>query len=104
MASEAREGLLTSSEVADLLRVHRKQVYRLMKQGLPAHRLGGEWRFVRAEVLAWAERGGAAPPPPLGEEATPVHRGTSGASPPPLLAANGDVVVEDLLAGLEAAG
>ncbi len=45
--------LLTTSEVATLLRVHPKHVYRLLRRGLPARRVGGEWRFARDEVLAW---------------------------------------------------
>ncbi|MEX1362501.1 MAG: helix-turn-helix transcriptional regulator [Nannocystaceae bacterium] len=46
--------LLTSAEVARLLRVHPKHLYRLLRRGLPGHRLGrGHWRFARAEVLAW---------------------------------------------------
>jgi putative molybdopterin biosynthesis protein len=78
------ESLLTTDEVAELLRVHPKHVYRLLKRGLPARKVGGEWRFVADEVLAWS--GGAAPEPPvvLGER-------------PPLVAANGDVALEVLL-------
>src|SRR4051794_27145097 len=44
--------LLTTEEVASLLRVHPKHVYRLLKKGLPARRVGSEWRFERGEVLA----------------------------------------------------
>ncbi len=33
---------LTTREVAELLRVHPKHVYRLRKRGLPAHRVGDE--------------------------------------------------------------
>src|SRR5208283_3172516 len=42
--------LLTTNEVARLLRVHPKHVYRLLKRGLPAHRVGDEWRFDEDEV------------------------------------------------------
>lgn len=46
--------MLTSVEVAQLLHVHPKHIYRLLRQGLPGHRVGrGHWRFHRAEVLAW---------------------------------------------------
>jgi excisionase family DNA binding protein len=46
--------LLTSPECAELLRVHPKHLYRLLRQGLPGHRVGrGHWRFDRDEVLAW---------------------------------------------------
>jgi putative molybdopterin biosynthesis protein len=101
MSSHPAGELLNSQEVSALLRVHRKQVYRLMRRGLPAHRVGGEWRFVRGEILAWVEkRDPATGPTPL-----PAPEGaTAEAAPPPLLAANGDVAVQLLLAGLEAAG
>jgi len=78
--------LLTTSEVARLLRVHPKHIYRLLKRGLPARRVGGEWRYEEAEILDWArgERPRAAPPTPS-------------LAPPPLLAANGDLALEALL-------
>jgi excisionase family DNA binding protein len=88
--------LLTSAEVADLLRVHPKHVYRLLRDGLPAHRVGSEWRFVRDEVLDWSSRRG-----PLGariEHAVAATRELGVA--PPLIAANGDVSVELVLGAL----
>ncbi|MDI1442816.1 helix-turn-helix transcriptional regulator [Polyangium sp. 6x1] len=78
--------LLTTHEVAALLRVHPKHVYRLLKRGLPARRVGDEWRYDEAEVLAWS-RGDSAVEP---AEAAPE------ASLPPLLAANGDLAIEVL--------
>jgi excisionase family DNA binding protein len=81
--------LLTSQEVARLLRVHPKHVYRLLARGLPARRAGGKWLFARDEVLAWSQQRGANPAPVTGVGPTGV---------PPLLAANGDLVVELLLA------
>ena len=88
--SMANEELLTSAEVAKLLRVHPKQIYRLLKQGLPGHRVGGEWRFYHSEVIRWSENKA-----PKEAEAAPVAR--EAAQIPPLLAANGDVVIELLL-------
>lgn len=88
--------LLKTTEVAKLLRVHPKHVYRLLGQGLPGRRVGGEWRFVREEVLAWSShRGGA---PAQRREATTHAPGEAA----PLLAANGDVVIDVLLARLVA--
>lgn len=81
--------LLTTADVAALLRVHPKHVYRLLRKGLPARRVGSEWRFERDEVLAWA--GARAPPVP---DDAPAAKAVS---PPPLVAANGDVAVEILL-------
>jgi excisionase family DNA binding protein len=79
--------LLRSKDVASLLRVHPKQVYRLMRRGLPALRVGGEWRFSRGAILEWAAHAGA-------DEGRAVA--VSG-SCPSLLAANGDLLIEDLL-------
>ncbi len=90
MATE-REALLTTVEVAALLRVHPKQVYRLLRQGLPAQRLGSEWRFSGADVLAWTKGGETgATRPAAGGEAVVSER-------PALLGANGDLAVELLL-------
>ena len=89
--------LLTSREVADLLRVHPKQVYRLIRRGLPARRVGAEWRFDRAEVMAWS--GAEAPrAPPASPFPAPDF------APPSIVAANGDVVVMLLLRAANALG
>jgi excisionase family DNA binding protein len=116
--------LLTSKEVAALLRVHPKQVYRLLKRGLPAARVGDEWRFDREEVLRWAALAdrrrtvGAVPTEAGDAEAT--RRPSDDAVPaadtgsvsafgpssrtPPLLAANGDCAIELVLTELRRAG
>jgi excisionase family DNA binding protein len=93
--------LLTTVEVAEVLRVHPKHVYRLLRKGLPARRVGSEWRFSRADVLAWSggradeRRPEGAPPAPgaAAEDAAPA-----------LVAANGDVAVLALLALAAARG
>ncbi len=100
---EPSEPLLTSAEVASLLRVHPKHVYRLLARGLPARRAGGKWLFARGEVLEWARGGSAAATagPPVVEahpSSPPPPRASEGAEAPPLLAANGDVPIEILLA------
>ncbi len=93
-AARARPGapsvLLTTAEVATLLRVHPKHVYRLLKKGLPARRVGSEWRFDRADVLVWS--GGATP---AADAEAPVAAPSAGA--PALVAGNGDVVLMSLL-------
>lgn len=90
--------LLTTKEAAKLLHVHPKQLYRLLKQGLPAARVGTEWRFENDAILDWARgaRKAAVPPESERTEAT--------VQPAPLLAANGDVVIDELLAALRATG
>ncbi|MBI5070154.1 MAG: helix-turn-helix transcriptional regulator [Deltaproteobacteria bacterium] len=87
----AAEPLLRTREVAALLRVHPKHVYRLLRKGLPARRVGGEWRFSRADVLAWS--GGGEEGPAAAERLVPAPD----AGPPSLVAANGDIAVLALL-------
>ena len=94
------DALLTTGDVARLLRVHPKHVYRLLRRGLPGHRVGGEWRFLAAEVLRWSGAPPAEPEPELGRErdlaATLDGRPVS----TPLVAANGDLAFEFLHARL----
>jgi excisionase family DNA binding protein len=94
------DALLTTGDVARLLRVHPKHVYRLLRRGLPGHRVGGEWRFLAAEVLSWY----GAPPAAPELEGRSVTEPSAPAAPAPLLAANGDLAFEHLLARLTAAG
>jgi excisionase family DNA binding protein len=94
--------LLTTSEVAQVLQIHPKQVYRLVRQGLPGRRVGGEWRFLHDEVIGWVERGGSAALPADGATATATTTATAVDAPPPFLAANGDVAVEALLSAVNA--
>ncbi len=93
--------LLTTGEVARLLRVHPKHVYRLLKTGLPGRRVGSEWRFDRSEVMAWSRH--ALPEAPAGEEPRRA-RGLDAGAAPPLVAANGDRVVVTLLGLLQRSG
>jgi putative molybdopterin biosynthesis protein len=82
--------LLTSAEVARLLRVHPKHVYRLLRAGLPGLRVGGEWRFQAERVLAWAEGRGRR------------SDGAATQASAPILAANDDEAVGILLDSLTA--
>lgn len=51
-------GVLTLEELAELLRVDPAAVLQRAEGGeLPGRRLGSEWRFVRAAVLAWLAEG-----------------------------------------------
>ena len=50
--SERVEEIITPSEVAALLRIHVKTVYRLAEEGLiPGKRIGRSWRFRKSSVL-----------------------------------------------------
>ena len=94
--------LITTKEVAALLKVHPKHVYRLLKRGLPAHRVGEEWRFDEEEVRRFCRSRGTAPvaePKPDGNDSEALSAPclSSGDSPPSFVAANGDVAIELLL-------
>lgn len=45
--------VITPAEVATLLQIHVKTVYRLARRGvLPGRQIGRHWRFSRTEILA----------------------------------------------------
>jgi putative molybdopterin biosynthesis protein len=96
----ASGAVLTTTDAARLLRVHPKHVYRLLRRGLPGHRVGGEWRFFADELLRWS---GAPTTSSETPESPPPDRDPlppRAPRPPSLLAANGDLAVERLLARL----
>ena len=46
------EEIMTPSEVASLLKIHLKTVYKLAEKGIiPGNRIGRSWRFSRSDVL-----------------------------------------------------
>src|SRR4029450_726662 len=90
------ESLLRTHEVAALLRVHPKHVYRLLRRGLPGRRVGSEWRFSRSEVLDWAGADVGHEEHAAGAATVAPVAGQSGTTPS-LLASNGDIVIEILL-------
>ena len=54
--------ILTATEVADLLQIHPRTVYKLVKEGsIPGRKFGGGWRFSRGEILAMVSPGGNPP-------------------------------------------
>jgi excisionase family DNA binding protein len=109
--------LLTTEEIAALLHVHPKHVYRLLRKGLPARRVGSEWRFERDEVMQWAKvasnpapslaetRAAVDPIPqqPMPAQEPAVALSASSAAPS-LVTANGDLAVLILLRQLQEAG
>lgn len=47
-------------EVSDFLRVHPSTIYRLLKtHGLPAFKIGSDWRFDQRAIEEWTQRGAA---------------------------------------------
>jgi excisionase family DNA binding protein len=48
------DDLLTARQLQDLLQVDRTTVYHMLHDGrLPGFKVGGQWRFARAEIDAW---------------------------------------------------
>jgi excisionase family DNA binding protein len=48
------KSVMTVSEVAEYLRVHRTTIYRLLwKKKIPAFRVGSDWRFNRESIDEW---------------------------------------------------
>lgn len=48
--------ILTLPEVAQLLKVAEKTVYTMAQKGeLPAFKVGGQWRFRRADLDSWID-------------------------------------------------
>jgi excisionase family DNA binding protein len=57
--------ILTAGEVAELLQIHPRTVYKLVKQGsIPGRKFGGGWRFSRTDILAMVSPTGQPPAPP----------------------------------------
>lgn len=50
------EEIMTLKEVAEYLKLAEKTAYRLAAEGkLPGFKVGGSWRFKRADVERWIE-------------------------------------------------
>lgn len=65
------ENILTIREVADLLKINEKTVYKLAADGkIPGFKVGGSWRFDRATITRWIE-GSAVPANDAPEAETP---------------------------------
>jgi len=55
-SSEGRPEVLTVRELAELLRVDEKTVYRMAQRGeLPGFKVSGSWRFEQGDIRAWIE-------------------------------------------------
>jgi excisionase family DNA binding protein len=49
--------LMTIGEVADYLRVTKKTIYRLLRQGkIPATKVGNQWRFAQDSINEWLKQ------------------------------------------------
>ncbi len=53
------EDIITASQVAAILKIHVKTVYRLTEGGIiPGNRIGGTWRFRKSNILDLVPRNG----------------------------------------------
>ncbi len=63
------ENILTIREVADLLKINEKTVYKLAADGkIPGFKVGGSWRFDHATITNWIEKGSLASEAPRPEQ------------------------------------
>lgn len=66
------ESILTVREVADLLKINEKTVYKLAAASkIPGMKVGGSWRFDRATITDWMKRTSAAGAASLDDETEP---------------------------------
>lgn len=58
MTSSADEGeILTLKQVAEFLKVTERTIYRLAAaKKIPAFKVGGTWRFSKAEITDWIQQ------------------------------------------------
>ena len=53
-SSAAENAIMTIGEVADYLKVTERTIYRLAgAKQIPAFKVGGSWRFSKADIDAW---------------------------------------------------
>jgi excisionase family DNA binding protein len=53
-ANEERPEILTIKDLAEHLKVNERTIYRLAFSGkIPAFKVGGSWRFLRADIDRW---------------------------------------------------
>ncbi len=53
----SRQEVLTTTELAELLRCDKSTIYRLANQReLPAFKIGSDWRFRIREIEAWMRK------------------------------------------------
>ena len=51
------ENYLTLRDVAELLKLSEKTIYRLAQQGeIPAFKVGGSWRFRASDIQQWVAK------------------------------------------------
>jgi len=63
LGGDFMEEILTAAQVAELLQMHPRTVYKLVKQGsIPGRKCGGGWRFRRSEIMVMVSPRGEGKP------------------------------------------
>ena len=76
------ETLLNIQQVADYLQLNHSTVYQWAQQGrLPAIKLGGRWRFRRADIEEWLDAQARQPVSMAAVESLAPHGSAKHASP-----------------------
>ena len=76
------ETLLNIQQVADYLQLNHSTVYQWAQQGrLPAIKLGGRWRFRRADIEEWLDAQARRPVSMAAVESLAPHGSAKHASP-----------------------
>lgn len=44
---------LAMKQICDLLQVTERTIYNYIKDGMPAYKMGRDWRFIESEVDGW---------------------------------------------------
>jgi excisionase family DNA binding protein len=56
------EEIMTVPTLAVFLRCNQSTIYRLLKKKqIPAFRIGSDWRFIKADIIRWAQRSAVGP-------------------------------------------
>jgi len=64
------ENILTIREVAELLKINEKTVYKLAADAkIPGFKVGGSWRFDGVTIAKWIDGGAAVGPAAISEDA-----------------------------------
>ena len=50
---EMEQILLTFAEAQEFLRVSHQTLYKLMKEGLPSHKIGSKRMFLKEDLMNW---------------------------------------------------
>ena len=52
---EVERVLFTFAEAQELLRISHQTLYKLMKEGLPSHKIGSKRMFLKEDLLKWVK-------------------------------------------------